>query len=219
MLSQRGPEPDFARQLGNWVNVAAASQLFGALQASPGGAPAATSTVADTGCLVQARAARQAALAKVEDSFLPQARRSRLGFPQLVHPLPEDPTQAYPPFRLFHSAHQREMQHGAQRWRERLRGALRAGTAEQRQLARLDDGIDQVLDERGTALRIRQPEALARHFEGLRSAAQQAGDASDRWFDQFAHDLRAVLLAEVDLVWQPLVGLMSALTEPVSLTV
>ena len=209
--------PDFARHLGNWVNVAAASQLFGALQASPGAVPAASA--ADLGCSAQASAARRAALAKVQDSFLPEARRTRLGFPALVHPVPERLAEAYPAFKLFHSAHQREMQQSAALWRERLRGALRSGTPEQRQLAQLDEVMDQVLDERSKALLARTPDALAQHFADLRRTAQEAGDPSDRWFDQFTHDLRAVLLAEVDLVWQPLEGLMSALTASNSWTV
>ena len=55
------------------------------------------------------------------------------------------------------------------------------------------------------------PEMLGRHFERLRDAQPASGDTAAPWLDAFRRDMRALLVAELDLRLQPTRGLSAAL--------
>jgi hypothetical protein len=82
--------------------------------------------------------------------------------------------------------------------------------------------MERALGSRERTLLATVPELLGGHFERLRHAgqetltgAQASGDApavtSGAWLDVFRKDMQSVLLAELDLRFQPVEGLLAAL--------
>jgi hypothetical protein len=74
-------------------------------------------------------------------------------------------------------------------------------------LAEVDAVMEAALTPREHALLARVPELLGQRFERLRAA----GHASPTWLDGFRRDMQNVLLAELDLRFQPVDALLAAL--------
>jgi hypothetical protein len=72
-------------------------------------------------------------------------------------------------------------------------------------LAAVDVVMEQVLGAQERSLLAGVPALLETHFKRLRQAAP------DAWLDRFRRDAREVLLAELDLRFQPVDGLLEAL--------
>jgi len=69
-----------------------------------------------------------------------------------------------------------------------------------------------VLSPREHALLGAVPALLETHFERLRTAAGAlATDPSAAWLDGFRRDMQGVLIAELDVRFQPVEGLLAAL--------
>lgn len=128
----------------------------------------------------------------------------------------------YAPFRQRYHAMQRSMQSATGRLRGRLRDKLAEGTADMARLAEVDAVMERALSPREQTLLAAVPTVLGEHFERLR----QANDASladesvsqdpsaaptGAWLDVFRRDMQNVLLAELDLRFQPVDGLLAAL--------
>ncbi|RDI98774.1 DUF3348 domain-containing protein [Dyella solisilvae] len=133
-----------------------------------------------------------------------------------------DGTVDYAPFRQRYLSMQRSMQSATGRLRGRLRDRLAEGTADMARLAAVDAVMERALSPREHTLLATVPTVLGEHFERLR----QAGDntvadapaspdtpaaASRAWLDVFRRDMQSVLLAELDLRFQPVDGLLAAL--------
>ena len=99
---------------------------------------------------------------------------------------------------------------------------LAAKTPAMTRLARVDAVMERALSERERSLLAAVPALLGRHFERLRqaeqasmAAAQASGDAAEAtpgaWLDVFRKDMQSVLLAELDVRFQPVEGLLAAL--------
>jgi hypothetical protein len=107
--------------------------------------------------------------------------------------------------------------------RVRLRSLLAAKTPALARLAVLDAVMERALGERERNLLGGVPGLLAGHFERLRAAEQAAlavAAASEdaaaaltpgAWLDVFRKDMQSVLLAELDVRFQPVEGLLAAL--------
>lgn len=108
-------------------------------------------------------------------------------------------------FRQCYLARQRAMQAATGRLRGRLRDALAQTSADMAQLAAVDAVMEQALSPREHALLAKVPDLLAHRFERLRETASPA------WLDTFRRDVQSVLLAELDLRFQPVDGLLAAL--------
>lgn len=122
----------------------------------------------------------------------------------------------YAVFRQHYLSTQRAMLTATGRWRGRLRDLLGARSAQLSRLADLDALMEAVLSPREQALLAAVPGLLGEHFERSRLAAQQARieapmAASDAWLDGFRRDMQGVLLAELDVRFLPLEGLLAAL--------
>lgn len=121
----------------------------------------------------------------------------------------------YAPFRQHYLATQRAMLTATGRLRGRLRDMLAGRSAPQARLADLDALMEVVLSPREQTLLAAVPDLLGAHFERLRLAAQPACDdallRSDAWLDVFRRDMQGVLLAELDVRFLPLEGLLAAL--------
>lgn len=129
-----------------------------------------------------------------------------------------------PDFAAFgkrHATLQQSMLAATGRLRGRLRDLLAARPAPLRRLAELDAAMERVLGPREYALLAMVPDLLERRFLHLRGHAQAPADdifsasadatAGRTWLDLFRHDMRAVLLSELDVRFHPIEGLLEAL--------
>lgn len=127
-------------------------------------------------------------------------------------PVAEATEPDYAAFRPHYLAMQRAMLTATGRWRGRLRDMLAGISPELARLAELDALMEVVLSPREHALLAQVPQLLGTHFERQRLSAQ-ANDAapSGAWLDVFRKDMHGVLLAELDVRFLPLEGLLAAL--------
>ncbi len=128
----------------------------------------------------------------------------------------------YAVFRQRYLAIQRSMQAATGNLRGRLRDMLAQRSADMAPLAAVDAAMERVLSPREQALLAHVPALLGDHFERLRQAeqttladAQVSEDAPamvlGAWLDVFRRDAQSVLLAELDVRFHPVEGLLAAL--------
>ncbi|NIK39329.1 hypothetical protein FHY12_001614 [Xanthomonas arboricola] len=131
------------------------------------------------------------------------------------------PAPDYAPFRQHYLAMQRAMRTATGDLRGRLRDMLGLESGQMARLAEVDAVMELTLSPREQTLLNHVPTLLGAHFERLRDAAQAPtpaadGDAapravSDGWLDVFRKDMQSVLLAELDVRFHPIEGLLAAL--------
>jgi Protein of unknown function (DUF3348) len=135
---------------------------------------------------------------------------------------PVEAAHDYSVFRQRYLSMQQAMEMGIGNLRSRLRGMLAARTPGMVRLAMVDAVMERALSERERSLLSTLPVLLAGHFERLRRVEQQtladaqaSGDAAavtpGTWLDVFRKDMQSVLLAELDVRFQPVEGLLAAL--------
>lgn len=186
--SARAPALPLARQLGEWIDWTRAVSLSRALDGPA--QPAEDAATPDAATLLEECARIRADL---EDAI-------RKG------PAPAADSAGFTPFQQHIQAMQRAMQSATGRLRGDLRERLAGGSAQQARLAEVDAAMEAVLSPREATLLAALPALLGSHFErGQQPAA-------------FHHELRELLLAELDLRFQPVEGLLAALHSPGSRT-
>lgn len=127
--------------------------------------------------------------------------------------------QGYTPFMQRHQALQRQIEQMIAPLRDHVRQAVGRASPRLQPLAALDAALEQALGEREQALMPTVARLLARRYEQLRpaQAAPPEGEAAaspapdDEWQHAFTSEWRQVLLAELDLRLQPVMGLVEAL--------
>jgi len=194
-------------QLAGWLAWTDAISLAAALdgQAPPASGSPADPTGDPAGECARVRGALAEAIAA--DLMLGEAaRRARAGGPVRDDAGAAEPV--YEPYRERYLFLQRRMETRIGSLRARLRTALAARGGEMARLAAVDAVMEQVLGARERSLLGSIPALLERRFERLRQAAGQAQAA---WLDAFRKDARGVLLAELDLRFQPVGGLAEAI--------
>lgn len=121
----------------------------------------------------------------------------------------------YTVFRQYYLARQRAMQVATGPLRGRLRDLLAQGPAQMARLAEVDALMEGVLSPREHALLAAVPGLLGQHFQRLQQAAlaadQAPGTAAESWLARFHLDMQGLLLAELDVRFMPIEGLLSAL--------
>ncbi|MBT2118550.1 DUF3348 family protein [Dyella sp. LX-66] len=199
------PLPD---RLSQWLDWNQSIALSTALDGRPVLADGAPFTDEDGEECARARAALAQAI--VGDRALsPAAAQDEIGIDAAI-------------VRQRYLTHQRAMQAAAGRLRGRLRDRLAAKDAEMARLASVDAAMEVALSPREHALLAAAPKLLGAHFERLRQAAENtaegaagaelpAGETSAAWLDVFRKDMQSVLLAELDVRFQPVEGLLAAL--------
>jgi Protein of unknown function (DUF3348) len=131
-------------------------------------------------------------------------------------------TVDYAVFRQRYVALQRSMQAATGNLRGRLRDMLGETSAEMARLAEVDAVMELALSPREQMLLATVPSLLGDHFERLRQAEQTTladtqvsennpTSKSGAWLDAFRKDMQSVLLAELDVRFQPVEGLLAAL--------
>lgn len=131
---------------------------------------------------------------------------------------PMDTSTDFPQYRRRYVARQQAMEAGIGPLRGRLRSRLAAGSPAMARLAAVDAVMEQVLGAHEQRLLSTVPALLEKHFARLRRADQATspdepeGEVQPgKWLDVFAKDMQGVLLAELDIRFQPVEGLLEAL--------
>ena len=128
----------------------------------------------------------------------------------------------YSAFRQRYLAIQRSMQATTGNLRGRLRDMLAQSTADMARLAAVDAAMERALSPREQTLLAHVPALLGEHFERLRQAEQKMladaqvsegapAIAPGGWLEVFRKDAQSVLLAELDVRFHPVEGLLAAL--------
>jgi hypothetical protein len=120
----------------------------------------------------------------------------------------------YQVFRQRYLTLQQSMETAIGNLRGRLRKKLAARTPAMTRLAEVDVVMERALSPRERTLLATVPVLLGRHFERLRLAEQDTltdDQTPGAWLEIFRKDTQSVLLAELDLRFQPVEGLLAAL--------
>lgn len=118
----------------------------------------------------------------------------------------EDGSVDFEPFRKACLARQRAALAATGRLRGRLRELVARQSPALARLAELDAVMEQTLSPREQASLAAVPELLGRRFERLRQSVSPSAV-----LESFGHDMQGVLLAELDVRFQPVEGLLAAL--------
>lgn len=188
------PRQDFAERLGLWLNALDAVRLDGALQSIKALAP---QKPANSLPAAAALAAVQDALQRTRTALAAAITAASTGLP--------GHEEGYGPYHRRHADQQRQMELKVGQLRAQVRQTVSKASPALRQLATLDAVMEQMLAAREQKLLSSAPVFLERRFRQWREA--EAGAAPEG----FAQEWREVLLAELDLRLQPVVGLMEAL--------
>ncbi len=207
--------PALADRLSEWIDWTRAVALSKALD---GRLPEITSDTPQFGSVEEHECARvRAALvtAITADVSAPPAKHRKIQPP----PAADD----YIPLRERYRDLQQSMQAETGRLRGHLRDMLAAGSPERARLAEVDAVMEITLSPREQALLGAVPTLLGQHFERQSDKANEAliesqassGDCAPAttapWRRQFEQNMQHVLLAELDVRFQPVDGLLAAL--------
>lgn len=198
------PLPD---RLSQWLDWNQAIALSTALDGRSARADSEPFTGEDEDECMRQRAALAQAI--VGDPVLAQAAHGEVGIDYAI-------------FRQRYLTHQRAMQAATGRLRGKLRDRLAGVSEPMARLATVDAAMELALSPREHALLAGAPRLLGAHFERLRKAAEHSaegaegaelspGETSAAWLDVFRKDMQSVLLAELDVRFQPVEGLLAAL--------
>jgi len=208
-------------QLSQWLGWTDAIALSTALNSHP---PAAASGVRGEGRDEAKRYAHvRSSLTKAivgDSAFAPNRRDERA--PLRAQEAPADEAAGYPVFRQRYLALQQMMEMEIGALRARLRAMLTDRPCGMARLAMVDAVMERALAAREQSLLATLPVWLAGHFERLRQAElQRLADAEalqdapaitpGAWLDVFRNDMQSVLLAELEVRFQPVAGLLAAL--------
>lgn len=221
------PQASLADRLSQWLGWTDAIALSTALNTQPGlpraGAGALPALEREDAALVAT--ARSALTKMITRACAPaEARRDSRARAEA------DAPASFAEFRQDYLSIQQAMETEVGQLRKRLRALLAARTPALARLAAVDAIMERSLAAREQRLLASVPALLATYFERLRRAAQQApdeaGPASDvasdvasdiapaapgAWLAAFRKEMQSVLLAELDIRFQPVQGLLAAL--------
>jgi len=219
---------DFAEQLADWLRWTEAIRFSAALDARPHWpARAPDEARADPADGLDAAEARQVrdtlAAAIAEDA------RAVAAMTQVLAPLdPKSATADAAICRQRYASRQHAMGQSIARLRERLRERMAQRSPELARLAAVDSVLEDILGSQEQRLLAPLPGLLGRRFERLqraddaaaaRDAAAAAGalglsaatSQGRRWLPAFSQDMQALLLAELEIRFHPVQGLVEAL--------
>jgi hypothetical protein len=143
---------------------------------------------------------------ETDRAFLTAAQREAQGMASL------DAANDYAPLRQRYIALQRKIQATTGSLRGNLRDMLAQASPALARLAEVDAVMEMALSPREQSLLGKVPTLLGDYFDGLRQRTQgTTDDAAALWLDVFRKDMQSVLLAELDVRFQPVEGLLAAL--------
>lgn len=194
----------FAERLGQWLGWADAISLCALLD---GGALTPPPTLPGVGVTAGPGASPAAALARLQAETV----QAIAGDAVFAAGAPPTDFQAY---RRSHAAQQRAMAVRVGALREQVRATLMQHSASLRQLAALDLLMDRVVGAQERSILSTLPGWLEQRFAQLRERhAGAVADSAGDWHATFGQEMRALLLAELELRLQPVLGLIEALEQ------
>ena len=122
---------------------------------------------------------------------------------------PMDTTADFTAYRRRYLARQQAMETSIGPLRGRLRATLAARSPAMSRLAAVDVVMEQVLSAQEHRLLATVPALLEKHFERLRQTDNEVEPGA--WLNVFRKDMQDVLLAEMEIRFQPVEGLLEAL--------
>ena len=221
----------FAERLGEWLDLNDAITLSGVVNARAGSAsdtrPRATSQAPEA---VQEEFAsvRTALVDSITTDGVFKAGKTRIKLPTPAPGAPIEAAASYLPYRRYYLAQQREMDSSIGLLRAKVRQALATHSPVLHQLAALDGVLAKAMGERERDLLLTIPLLLEKRFNQLRQThlqaladRQQADDPElwlqpGGWLAAFCRDMQGVLLAELEVRLQPVVGLIEAFSNKVT---
>jgi Protein of unknown function (DUF3348) len=217
------PKQSLSDRLSQWLGWTDAIALSAALNGSPPAVTGATSALRSAEEDLGARV-RQSLTKAIGDDGTFAAAAQRGGAMQASSQEPEtDASVEYGVFRQRYLSMQQAMETDIGNLRGRLRAMLAARSPAMAQLASVDVVMERALGARERSLLVSVPGLLGAYFERLRRAEQQqalanahaSGGAApvtpNAWLNVFRKDMKSVLLAELDIRFQPVEGLLAAL--------
>lgn len=217
-----------AERLGQWLDVTNAITLFAALNPSSARTTTTLSGMPPPKGIAMEDELACARTALVNSITGEDGGKARIRLPRPAPGAPVEVLADFAAYRRYYLAHQRNMAGSIAPLRVKAREALAVCTTGLRQLAELDATLDQALGPRESDLLATVPLLLEKRFEKLRQAHQAAlvesGKEDDPeqwmlpggWLALFCRDLQHVLLAELDLRLQPVIGLIEAYSNEVA---
>lgn len=220
-LDVHEPAQSLSDRLSQWLGWTNAIALSTALSAEPPAVAGARSTAGDEEAASARTRSRLVSAVTHDESSGKHARgRHRAA----VQTPPDDMQIEYAIFRQHYLSLQQTMDSDIGELRGRLRAAVASRSADLTRLAVVDAVMEQTLAARERSLLAQVPVMLGRHFERLKRAharrvdeTQAAADAAvpapapGAWLAAFRKDMQSVLLAELEVRFQPVEGLLAAL--------
>lgn len=149
----------------------------------------------------------------------PSTSGQRARIPVVQTAPPPEASADFAPYRKRYLDQQRNMELMISPLRAHVRQTLAAASPPLRQLAALDAAWEQMLVDREQKLLSTVPVLLKRRFEHLRTSHAHDDPAlwlqPGGWLDVFGKELQEVLLAELDVRLQPVMGLMEAFSSEI----
>lgn len=155
----------------------------------------------------------------------PGATNNKL--PSMAADAPIEMGCAYEPYHRFYLAQQREIAVNVRQLRANVRNSVSVASPALKQLVALDAVFDEILWERTRKLFSTVPKRLEKRFEHLLNSHRQTSSTtnkqdnpaqwvqSDGWLGCFCRDMQSLLLAEIDVHLQPVLGLLEAFSKEV----
>ncbi|WP_112774714.1 DUF3348 domain-containing protein [Cupriavidus alkaliphilus] len=219
------PVMSLSGQLSQWLGWPDAIALSAALKAGPPAVPAVAHASGATAEAQECARVRARLAGAIAEDTAPAARRRAPPRPSAL-PDPVDAQVDYAIHRQRYLTLQQAMEGAIGSLRASLRAALSARTPAMAKLAMVDAVMERALGAREQSLLGAVPNLLEPHFQRLRQAeaaaqladqAQAAGQAAaarpGAWLGVFRKDMQSVLLAELEIRWQPVEGLLAALQD------
>lgn len=211
---------DFGERLGLLLNFSDSILLADALKAQAPpvtlSEPPAATHVADAIRATFLRTRGQL-VAAVVNSCAERATQVRIKWPTVATGVDATP---FEPFLRFYAAHQRDMDVGVRALRSTVREAMAGVSPALQQLVSLDIVLEDTLWDHSRRFLAVVPRFLEKRFDWLQqqhraSLANPTETVAADWLAQFCKETQGLLLAELELRLQPVLGLVEALNNEV----
>ena len=199
---------DFAERLGLLLNFADSILLSDALKLPPK-LPQGVESPTPHSVRGEFLRVRGKLVAAIIDSCTPGSETARIKWPVLQIDVPQ---LQFEPFLRFYVAHQRDMDLGARGLRTTVREAMTHQTPALQQLITLDIALEDALFDHSRRFLAVIPRFLEKRFNALQEQSHTMAD----WLTQFRKELQGLLLAELEIRLQPVLGLVETLDNEVS---
>ncbi|MET3496667.1 DUF3348 domain-containing protein [Variovorax boronicumulans] len=184
----------FADRLSQWLGWTDAISLSAALNGGP--MPVPTGVRASSGSAEEREFTRVRTL--LAEAIADDTRNA-----------PVDPSANFAAYRRRYLARQQAMQTRIGPLRARLRSTLAARSPDMARLAAVDVVMEQAVSAQEQRLLATVPAMLEKHFERLRKTDNEVEPGA--WLTVFQRDMQDVLIAEMEIRFQPVEGLLQAL--------